>query len=1117
VEEACQGADDLRRGVEALLEAHLRADDLLPTPFLTQADTAPAPCGERPGTLVGCYRLLESIGEGGFGLVFLAEQQQPLRRRVALKILKPGMDSRHVIARFEAERQALALMDHPNIARIFDGGITDSSRPYFVMELVKGAPITAYCDQNQLTLRARLELFHAVCQAVQHAHHKGIIHRDLKPSNVLVTVHDGVAVVKVIDFGIAKALGQQLTDKTICTGSGQLLGTPLYMSPEQLELSSPDVDTRADIYALGVLLYELLTGTTPFGQERLQEGGFDAWRRIVREADPLRPSVRLATLGEAAEVSAQRQSDPKRLSRLLRGELDWIVLKALEKERARRYETAAAFAADVERYLRDETVEACRPSAWYRVRKFVRWHRGPVLAAALVFLTLLTGVIGTTWGLLEAQWQRDEAEQARLAEQAQRNQAEDNAAEAEKARLRALKAEAAAIALAKDKERLAQLEHDLRVKAEKLADDNKLLFLQARFEHLYFQSRENPALAMLGAARLLPETMRLKPRALENSILLHLGSWSQEIVPLRQCLVHQGIVAAAVFGPDGKTVLTGSWDNKGRLWEAATGKLLATLPHREKINAVAFSPDGKTVLTGSWDNTALLWEAATGKPLATLAHQGPVQAVAFSPDGKTVLTGSRDKTAQLWEAATSKPLVTLHHHDQVFAVAFSPDRKTVLTGSHDKTAQLWEVATGKSLFTLWHKNFVKVVAFSPDGKTVLTGSWDNTARLWKAATGKPLGPPLEHYGRVVAGAFSPDGKTVLTGSWDDRARLWEVTGKHLATLDHQANVDAVAFSPDGKTVVTGSWDNTARLWEATTGKPLATLAHQGMVRAVAFSPDGEAVLTGSRLWGSATGKPFAMLQHQGDVLAVAFSPDGKTVLTGSDDKTARLWEAATGKLLTILPHQDWVRSVAFSPDGQTVLTGSQDTTARLWEAATGKLLTILPHQNEVSAVAFSPDGKTVLTASYDKTARLWESATGKPLATLAHHAKVGPVAFSTDGKTVLTGSLDDRAQLWEVATGMCLAILKHETRVVTVAFSPDGMTVLTGSHDNTARLWEVATGKLLTILPHKNWVSAVAFSPDGKTVLTGSKDKTARLWEAATGKPLAILKHQNWVRNYLKT
>jgi tetratricopeptide (TPR) repeat protein/serine/threonine protein kinase len=391
---------------------------------VARAATIGEPIAERPGTVIGPYKLMEQIGEGGMGLVFVAEQQHPVRRKVALKVIKPGMDTRQVIARFEAERQALALMDHPNIAKVLDGGTTGGEpgsvspgRPYFVMELVKGLPITDYCDQNQVPIRERLGLFLNVCEAVQHAHQKGIIHRDIKPSNVLVMSHDGKPVVRVIDFGIAKAIGQQLTDKTIYTQFAQLVGTPLYMSPEQAGQSGLDVDTRSDIYSLGVLLYELLTGTTPFDKERLKEAGFDEMRRIIREEEPPRPSTRISTLGKAAStISTQRRSDPRQLSRLLRGELDWIVMKALEKDRNRRYESASAFAADVQRYLNDEPVQACPPSAWYRFRKFSRRNRARLAVAACLVLALMVAAACIGWVVLdqvERQAETDRAETAR--------------------------------------------------------------------------------------------------------------------------------------------------------------------------------------------------------------------------------------------------------------------------------------------------------------------------------------------------------------------------------------------------------------------------------------------------------------------------------------------------------------------------------------------------------------------------------------------------------------------------------------------------------------------------------------------------------------------------------
>jgi serine/threonine protein kinase/tetratricopeptide (TPR) repeat protein len=395
--ERCGSDDDLRGRVRNLLDAHCEAGSFLQLAEADPGRTTDEPITERPGAVVGSYKLLEQIGEGGFGVVFVAEQQEPVRRKVALKLIKPGMDTRQVIARFKAERQALAIMDHPNIAKVFDAGATDSGRPYFVMELVRGIPITAYCDQNRLTPRERLDLFVTVCHAVQHAHQKGIIHRDIKPSNVLVTSHDGRAVPKVIDFGVAKAVNQQLTERAIHTQFAQMIGTPLYMSPEQAEMSGLDIDTRSDIYSLGVLLYELLTGTTPFDKNRFAKAAYDEIRRVIREEEPDKPSSRLSHSSESLpSVAAQRNIEPAKLSKLVRGDLDWITMKALEKDRSRRYETANGFAMDVQRYLVDEPVLACPPSAAYRLRKFVRRNRVGLAVAGLVasFLIILAGGIG---------------------------------------------------------------------------------------------------------------------------------------------------------------------------------------------------------------------------------------------------------------------------------------------------------------------------------------------------------------------------------------------------------------------------------------------------------------------------------------------------------------------------------------------------------------------------------------------------------------------------------------------------------------------------------------------------------------------------------------------------
>jgi serine/threonine protein kinase len=389
--------------------------------------------------LAGRYKLREKLGEGGMGEVWVAEQTQPVQRKVAVKLIKPGMDSQAVLSRFEAERQALALMDHPNIAKVLDGGRSDQGRPFFVMDYVKGVPLTQYCDEARLTVAQRLALLIPVCQAVQHAHQKGIIHRDLKPSNILVCLYDGQPVPKVIDFGLAKALHQPLTEHTLYTAHGLMLGTPAYMSPEQAEVNNLDIDTRSDIYSLGVILYELLTGSTPLERRQFQEAAWQEMLRLIKEEEPPRPSTRLSGSGTLPKVAAQRQLEPAKLTKLVRGELDWIALKALAKERSRRYQTASGLARDLERYLHDEPVEACPPSVAYRAKKLLRRYKGPVLAAAVVLVALVAGIVGTSWGLVRADRERDLAEKAATAERQAKVEAEaqKEAAEVQQARAEA--------------------------------------------------------------------------------------------------------------------------------------------------------------------------------------------------------------------------------------------------------------------------------------------------------------------------------------------------------------------------------------------------------------------------------------------------------------------------------------------------------------------------------------------------------------------------------------------------------------------------------------------------------------------------------------------------------
>ncbi len=1078
IDAACSTDEGLRREVEELRKHHQQLGSFLESVPPVSA-TVEAPAREGPGTVLGSYKLLEQIGEGGFGVVFMAEQHRPLRRKVALKVIKPGMDSKQVVARFEAERQALALMDHPNIAQVFDGGETASGRPYFVMELVKGVPITAFCDHNHLPVRERLDLFVRVCAAVQHAHHKGVIHRDLKPSNVLVTLHDGTPVVKVIDFGIAKAVGQPLTDKTLFTGFAQMLGTPLYMSPEQAQMSGLDIDTRSDLYALGVLLYELLTSTTPIDRERLGRLGYDELRRAIREEEPARPSTRVSTLGQAAAtVSANRKSDPRRLSQLFRGELDWIVMRALEKDRNRRYETASAFAADVQRYLNDEQVQACPPSAWYRFRKLARRNKAVLTTATAVAVALLLAV-----GSLAS----------------------------------AVSVLTASNATIKEKQRRTEE----ALEGEKKAKDQSLRALQSEQRALYFQrmaltEREQAANNGGRAEELL------------ESCPLHLRGWEWHYLKRRP---HQGPltfrghsawVTGVAFSPDGKLVASASSLLSGALgevkvWDRTTGKEVhRLLGHAGPAAAVAFSPDGKLLASAGWDRTVKVWDVAKGKELHTLrGHTEYVSGVAFSPDGKLLASGSGDRTVVVWDAVTFQKLRTLHGHTRgLYGVCFSPDSRRLASAGYDETARLWDPATGREFHTLrGHAGPVMGVAFSRDGQLLASAGFDGTMRLWGPASGRHLLTIQATNLLVTSVAFSADGKRLAAGSMEKAVRLWDLeTGEEALTLwGHDDMVTSVAFSPDGQQLASASMDRTVKVWDAApvkAGPEVLTLrGHTQGVFGVAFRPDGQRLATASfdetvKLWDATTGEEVLVLGgHKGPVRTVAFSANGRLLVSADFAGRTHVWQAATGR--KVRSFRSFAGTVALSPDGTRLATVMEGGIMYVWDTASGKEeVSFRGHVAPVIAITFSPDGKRLATASWDDTTKVWDATTGRALFTLRGHRNfVQSVVFSDDGQRLATASWDKTAKVWDAATGKELLTLHgHKDRLFNVAFSPDGKRLATSAWDNTVRIWDAATRKEVAILRgHTGDVLSVVFSPDGKRLATASGYRgkgEVKIWDA---------------------
>jgi WD40 repeat protein len=595
----------------------------------------------------------------------------------------------------------------------------------------------------------------------------------------------------------------------------------------------------------------------------------------------------------------------------------------------------------------------------------------------------------------------------------------------------------------------------------------------------------------------------------------------REIAVLRG---HKDAVHDAQFSPNGRFVVTTAYnasamlstlEHAARVWDAATGKEIAILKHDGIVTWAALSPDGKTIVTGSFDGTARLWETATGREISILRHEAPVILVGFSPDGKTVLTVPLGKTAHLWEAGTGKEVAMLHGHEKlIFSANFSPDGKMVATGSFDNTVRLWETATGKAIATLrGHDDTINSIAFSPDARIVLTASLDGTARLWGVGTGETV-ILRGHQSGLISASFSPDGKTVLTASGDHTARLWTASeGQSIFILTgHEQAVNFVQFSPDGKTIVTASWDGTAQLWDTAANKVLVLRGHQHFVFSAAFSPDGKTIVTASedqtaRLWDAVTGKEITALRgHDGKVGWATFSPDGGTVLTASHDGTARVWDRATGRQIAILSgHQGGVFSANFSPDGRMILTASYDKTARIWDWASGKEIAVLAgHQKPITGADFSPNGQVVVTISEDSTAKVWNAATGKEIATLRGHE--GPLTsadFSLDSRTVATASDDKTARLWEVSTGKNIVVLSgHQGRVTRVRISPDGRLVATASADKTARLWDATTGQeIMTLHGHEADIYSVAFSPDSRTLVTASADRTARVWRTERPSP----------------
>jgi eukaryotic-like serine/threonine-protein kinase len=1053
-----------------------------------------------PPDRIGPYRIIETLGIGGMGIVYLAEQEIPVRRQVAVKLMRPELESRDVLARFQAERQALALMDHPGIAKVFDAGTSADGRPYFVMEWVAGLPITEHCDQKRLGSKGRLNLFAEVCDAIHHAHMKGILHRDIKPTNVLVTEAEGRPRPKVIDFGIAKALHQKLTERTYYTALGMLVGTPGYMSPEQASLNAAGVDTRTDVYSLGVLLYELLVGSPPFESRRLREMGWAEMLRVIQEEEPRRPSARVTSAARAgADVAGRRGTGAGRLARELRGDLDWIVLKALEKEPSRRYQSAHTLAEDVRRHLGDHPVTAGPPTLRYRIAKAARRHKVAFAVATALAVTLLASAIGSTALYLRAERARREARRdvvrLNVAKGMERVDAGDYA--------RALPWLVAALRLEEDPERVAAHRIRIATTLEPLALLHRLWACGSPVEAMAL-SRDGAMVA--GGSD--------DGRARVWSI-----ATGQALTPW---LRHEKTVWSVAFNPDGTRLVSGSEDGNVRVWQVPGGGLVRTLPLGGLVYKVAWSPDGRRIVGGSYQGRATVWDTASWRVIGSLAPPAALFDIAVAPVGGALATSWGDgyvRVAALDTMALRAP--PLRHGSGVTSVRFSPDGTRVVSTTMKGLVQVWSVSGTPMTPPFGHQDTMAYgPQFSSDGRLVAAAFRDRRVEVWDAATGSLRMALRDLKGLPSPPAFSPDGQLLAVADAGGSSGVWSVrTGEPVVPPFRQSDcVTAVAFHPRGRFLVAAGMDGNVRIWDLAGSAPVRPLepvkrarferSNGRIIGAVQAAPDSSWY---GRAWDPETGDPATPPLRHGTEVVVAASPDGRRLATGAE-RTARLWDAASGEPATRpLPHEDRARSVVFSPNGRLLATSPLRLGigghTRVFNVATGReAFSRAGNEGGGGAVLFTIDG-TRLISGGDETIVVSDLSSGRPLRTLAVSDGALALALSPDG-THLIGSGGTRLSVWRLTEGRLVAQPAHSESAA-IAFSPDGHLYASGGLAGDVQLWEVATNQRRSASMALGAIEAPpAFSPDGRWLAAASLDGTARVWDVSSAEPVSpIYRH----------